>query len=128
MQPTFSGRAREARCRDGKRPQAFWDYQAPIPEPDDCSYKPAALWAAGLLTLEERQQLQASWRAAFEEAQVRDFCVVVAPGELLKGEVARQAWYRNYGIPKTLVRRWTRERRRRDKTIRELETAPVPAQ
>jgi len=117
-----------ARCRDGRRPRAWWDYEAPIPEPDDCRYRQAALWAAGLLTLEERHQLQASWRKAFEEAQARDFSCVVAPGEVLKGEAARQAWYRNYGIPRQLLRRWTRERRRRDKTIRELETAPAPAQ
>jgi len=117
-----------ARCRPGFRPRAFWHYEASVPQPDDCRYREAALWAAGLLTLEERHQLQASWRAAFEEAQARDFCVVVAPGELLKGAAARQAWYRNYGIPRQLVRRWTREHRRRAQLIQELETAPAPAQ
>ena len=73
-----------ARCRDGRRPQAYWDYEAPLPEPDDCSYRQAALWSAGLLSLEERHQLQASWRKAFEEAQPRDFTCVVAPARSSK--------------------------------------------
>jgi hypothetical protein len=52
---------------------------------------------------------------------------VIGPGEILEGDAARRAWYQNCGIPRQLLRMWTKQRRRHDRTIRELETARATA-
>jgi hypothetical protein len=109
-----------ARCRRGRRPEAWWDYEAPIPRPDDFDYQKAALWEANLLTPEERTELEGEWRADFEDAQTPDFWLCVGPGENLSGAAAQRAWYRDRGIPRELVRRWSTARRRRDRAVRKL--------
>jgi len=117
-----------ARCaRYGWRPAAYWDFECSVERPRDPCYDRAALWAAGLLSHEERRQLESGWRKDFEDAQERGFTVIAAPGELLDGEAGRRAWYRNAGIPRQLLRRWIQAHRRADRTIRKL-TALVPAQ
>src|SRR5262249_61192640 len=116
-----------ARCaRFGWRPAGWWDFQSPVSRPRDPCYDRAVLWAAGLLSHEERRLLQSGWRKDFEAAQERGFTGIAAPGAILKGEAARQAWYRNYGIPRQLLRRWTKGGRRRERTIRGPRTAPAP--
>jgi hypothetical protein len=60
-------------CRYGQRPQAWWDYEAPIPYPRDHDYRQAALWEAGLLSDQERKELEAEWREHFEKAQEPGF-------------------------------------------------------
>jgi hypothetical protein len=72
--------------------------------------------------------LESGWRKDFEDAQEHGFTCVIAPGEILTGVAARVAYFRNAGISKTAALAVDPGRRRRDKTIRELETAPVPAQ
>ena len=110
-----------ARCRHGRRPEAWWDFEAPIARPDDFDYEKAQLWEANLLTPEERAELEAEWREDFEAAQTPDFWLCVGPGEHLTGAVARHAHYRDRGIPRALIKRWSAERRRRAKTIHEPE-------
>jgi hypothetical protein len=108
-----------ARCRRGQRPQAWWDYECPIPRPDVYEYQKAALWEAGLLTPEERVELEGEWRAEFEQAQAPDFWLCFG-GENLSGAAARRAWYRDRGIPRELVRRWGAARRRRERAVHKL--------
>jgi hypothetical protein len=115
-------------CRGGKRPSGWWDYECPIPYPRDRDYAEAALYEAELLTEGEVAELTAHWRKEFERAQDPRFmhCIGHAkPGDTfatwLKGAAARRAHYRWAGIPRDLLKRWMRERRRRSRTIRELE-------
>jgi hypothetical protein len=126
-------------CHSGQRPAGWWDYESPIARPRNRSYREAALYEAGLLTDGEVDELVATWREQFERAQAPGFmfCVGFAkPGDRvatwLEGKAARRAHYRWAGIPRELLKRWTRERRRRSKTIRQLEKTaaaeqPVPA-
>jgi hypothetical protein len=119
------------RC-PGWRPQAWWDYEAPIAKPRDLEYHKAALWDAGLLSPQEIAVLEKDWRARFENAQRPDFqhcighdskqhCAVWA-----KGIQAKRAHYRWAGIPNALIEKWTAEYKRRSKTIRKL-AKPAPA-
>jgi hypothetical protein len=85
------------------------------------------LWEAGLLTDEERIELEQAWRECFEQAQQPGFqhCIGHAkPADTfatwLKGAAAKRAHYKWAGIPRELLRRWTEERRRRSETIRKL--------
>jgi hypothetical protein len=118
-----------ARCaRYGWRPAGFWDYECSVERPRDPCFDRAILWAAGLLSREERRGLEAGWRKDFEEAQEPDFTIVIAPGEILRGQAAQTEHFRNAGIPRQLLSRWVQARRRRARIIGQLETAPAPAQ
>jgi hypothetical protein len=115
------------RCRHGWRPAAWWDFEAPFKRPRDHEYEKAVLWEAGLLSDEERAELEQAWREYFEQAQQPGFqyCIGHAtPGDTfatwIKGRAARHAQYRWAGIPRELLRRWTEERQRRSKPIRKL--------
>jgi hypothetical protein len=119
-------------CSHGQRPAGWWDFESPVPRPRDRDYAAATLFEAGLLTESEIAELTATWRRDFERAQDLRFafCVGFArPGDLvsswLKGAPARKQLYRWSGIPKALVRKWTRERRRRQRTNSELEETAV---
>ena len=121
-------RLMSAWAKHGKRPWGWWRYESPVPYPRDRDYAEAALWENGLLTSTEATVLTAEWRQAFERAAGDPrfmFCVGFArPGDLvatwLAGKAARKAHYRWAGIPRDLLKRWTREHRRRGKTIRKL--------
>jgi hypothetical protein len=120
-------------CRGGQRPAGWWEFESPIPYPGR-DYAQAALYEAELLTEREVAELTAMWRRDFERAQDPRFtyCVGFAkPGDTtaswLEGAPARHALYWWSGIPRDLLKRWTREWRRRDRTIRKLETAEHPA-
>jgi hypothetical protein len=117
-------------CRWGKRPAAWWDYECPIRRPRDHDYEEAALFEAGLLTETEVAELTKLWRERFEQAQRPDFAYCIGhanPGDTfaswLHGEPAKRAHLKWAGVPRSLIRKWTAQRRRRGKTIRELETA-----
>jgi len=117
-------------CSGGMRPAGWWSFESPVPRPRDRDYAQAALYEAELLTEREISELMSRWRRDFERAQDPGFtyCVGFAkPGNTtatwIQGDAARKALYQWSGIPKALLRKWTAERRRRDKTIRKLETA-----
>ncbi len=119
-----------ARCNEGWRPAAWWDYESPIPRPRDHDYEKATLWRAGLLSDTEAAKLVARWREDFAKAQEPGFqhCIGHAKeGDTFatwwSGAKARRAHFRWAGIPPELVREWTSERRRRAKTIRRLGAA-----
>lgn len=114
-----------ARCRHGFRCDAWWTFEAPIARPSDNDYERAALWEAGLLSDEERAELEDEWREEFELAQAPNFMCCIGPSKLLVGPAARRAALRSAGIPHALIKCWSAARRRRAKTIRKL-AAPEP--
>jgi hypothetical protein len=120
-------------CNGGQRPAGWWEFESPIPYPGR-DYGEAALWENGLLTSTEVTELTARWRRDFERAQDPGFtyCVGFAkPGDTvatwIQGKAARKALYRWSGIPKALLRKWTAERRRRSKAIRQLVETAEPS-
>jgi hypothetical protein len=130
-------RAAWQRCRNqmmatdryGKRPAAWWDYDAPAPRPEEG--EEAVLYEHQLLDEQETAELAAFWRHEFER--------VFAPGwpghcighkrstdtfaTWIEGARGRQAHWRWAGIPQKIIKEWLTERRRRDKAIRKLKTA-----
>jgi hypothetical protein len=117
-------------CNAGQRPAGWWDYECPITRPRDRDYAEAALYEAGLLTEGEVVELMARWREDFERAQDPQFtyCVgFVSPSDpgatWLHGEPAKRAHLKWAGVPRSLIRKWNAERKRRGKIVRELETA-----
>jgi hypothetical protein len=120
-----------ATYRHGRRPMAWWRFEAgDLRYPGDETER-STLYQAGLLTEEEQRELLAWWRQEFEKAQAPAFWLCLGPGRALKGVPARRAHYKWADIPRELLLRWMRERRRQDKTIRKLEAAatrcPLPA-
>jgi len=105
----------------GRRPIAWWEFEAPIPWPSYDNQE-AALFEVGLLSDAERNALLAEWRRQFERAQEPGFVHCIGhlrPSDTfaswLKGAAAKRAHYAWAGIPRSLVREWTAARRRRDK-------------
>jgi hypothetical protein len=111
-----------AKERPGRRPDAWWDYEAPFRRPDVYEREPARLYEAGLLGEEEKVELIAFWRHEFHSAQQPDFFICCGPGDFRHGAAARRAAYEDAGIPRELVRQWTAAHQRRAKTIRKLQT------
>ena len=105
----------------GKRPMAWWQYEAPIPWPG-LDRQASTLYAAGLLAESEKAELEADWRAEFDRAQEEGFWLCLGPGEQLEGAAARRAHYRWADIPRILIKRWTAERTRQTQTIHSMAT------
>jgi hypothetical protein len=104
----------------GRRPQAWWDYDSPIPWPG-YERERSALWRAGALTEDERVELEAAWRHHFERSHAPGFSVCMGPGKILSGDRARRAHFRHHDIPRELIKQWSAERRRNAVTIRQLQ-------
>jgi hypothetical protein len=111
--------------RSGRRPWAWWALESAISFPG-YDRERAVLFEAELLGEEERAELEAEWRQAFEKAQAPDFWLCLGPGRHLYGAPARRRHYRWADIPRSLLKEWTAERRRRGKTIRNLEPSSQP--
>jgi hypothetical protein len=99
-------------CRYGKRPAAWWNYEAPFAPPADRHLKPAMLFASKLLPPREAKQLHDYWRARYEQAYENGegFVHCLGPDEWLHGDAARRAHFRMYGILPALVEQWEQER------------------
>jgi hypothetical protein len=80
----------------GRRPLAWYEFEADFDRP---SYdrERSTLWRLGVLTPEERIELELQWRAEFETAQEKD-------------ARARREHYVWHDIPHELVAEWTTER------------------
>src|SRR5262245_18104272 len=52
-------------AHNGRRPQAWWAFEAPFKYPG-FNLERSTLWAAGLLDKAEARQLEAHWRVEFE--------------------------------------------------------------
>ena len=99
-------------ARGGRRPMAWWEFEAAISYPG-YGLERSVLWRANLLNADEKVTLEREWKAEFETAQAPDFTVNEGGGELLKGDCARAAHYAHHDIPRELVKRWTAAARRR---------------
>jgi len=105
--------------RRGRRPMAWWTYEAPFAYPG-FDRETVVLYEAGLLGETELAELTAEWRRQFERAQEPGFehCIGSAkPGDTfatwLEGRAAKRAHYRWAHISPTLVKLYSADYRRR---------------
>jgi hypothetical protein len=94
----------------GRRPLAWWAFEAPLEHPG-CDRERSTLYEAGLLGEEERTELLTYWREQFDRAHGPDFFVCMGPGKILDGAAARCAHFEWADIPRALVEAWGAERR-----------------
>jgi hypothetical protein len=87
----------------GRRPAAFYEFEWDGDRPP-YDQERSALWRAGVLTEQEKVELEAGWWAALDA---------------VKGKSAqeRRGAYAQHDIPRELIKVWTAERRRRSKTV-----------
>jgi hypothetical protein len=123
-----------ARAVAGRRPEEWWEYEAPIPRPRDSEDEAPVLYEAGLLSAAEIAELMPRWREHYDKANKPDFCFCIGhakPGDTfaswLEGAAARRAHYRWSGIPREIIKKWDAERVRRARAIRKLKRASAEA-
>jgi hypothetical protein len=92
-------------AKNGRRPQGWWQFEAPFPRPDyECER--STLYEAGLLGEEEKAELEAWWREQFERTYEPHFFFCDGPGSFFRGAVARRKHFEWADIPRKLVREW----------------------
>jgi hypothetical protein len=96
----------------GRRPMAWWWFEAPLPYPG-FDNETVALLEAGLLSEDEKAEIVGRWRREFERAQAPDLMYMNEPGVVLTSRAAQRALYEDAGIPPALLRQWTAEWKRR---------------
>ena len=104
-------------ARHGRRPQAWWQFDAPPELVYDFETEKSSLFEAGLLTEPERDALLVFWRSEFERCHQPDFVYCEGPGQFWRGAPAREAHMRWCDCPASLIRQWTRERRNAPKAV-----------
>jgi hypothetical protein len=85
---------------NGRRPQAWWKFEAPFKYPG-FNRERSALWEANLLGAAEARELERSWRSAFDES--------LAPGFTFRGHNGREAHLQYLvfcDVPPDLAERW----------------------
>jgi len=96
--------------RSGRRPAAFYEFVWDGPRPSYYTEK-SVLWRAGVLSEEERIEVETEWAMEFERTFKPDFFFHDGR-EVLHGVAARRAHYRWADIPDELIEAWEREGRR----------------
>src|SRR5262245_17524860 len=91
--------------RHGRRPMAWWCFEAGIPWPGR-DRQQSVLFEAGVLAEDEAAELVVWWRQQFERAQHPDFSHCEGPGRFFSGEAARVRHYAWADIPASLVKEW----------------------
>jgi hypothetical protein len=87
-------------AHNGRRPQAWWKFEAPFKYPG-FNLERSTLWAAGLLEAKEARALEADWREEFDRS--------LAPGFTfrgLSGWEAHIAYLVFHDIPAALAEAW----------------------
>jgi hypothetical protein len=84
----------------GRRPMAWWKFEAPFKYPG-FNLERSTLWAAGLLGAAEARTLEASWREEFNRSLAPDFTF-----NGLKGRAAHIANLVFHDVPVALAERW----------------------
>lgn len=82
----------------GRRPAAFYEFEFDGVRPSYATER-STLWRIGLLSAEERSELEAEWAQAFAQARGMD-------------ARERREHYEHHDIPSELVTAWTATRRR----------------
>jgi len=105
----------------GRRPAGFYEFEWEGSRPA-YDVERSTLWRAGVLSAEEKAELEREWRCGFETAQTPDFSMNTGC-EILTGARAQTAHYRWADVPAELVQRWTAEHKRRRRRGAPLEEA-----
>jgi len=92
----------------GRRPLAWWCFEAPDDLDYDYASEQSTLYEAGLLSEIEEAELVARWKYDFDRACRPGFFLCMGPGRFLEGEEAREAHYRWADIPAALIEQWRR--------------------
>jgi hypothetical protein len=106
------GRLMELFARNGRRPWAWWIYEAGRPHPGD--RQASTLYEMEQLAGEELEECLGFWRAQFDRSFDRDFFYTERPGQFCTGWQARERHFEWADIPPVLLAEW-------------LAAAPVPA-
>jgi hypothetical protein len=113
------------RYRRGRRPMAWWRFEAGDLRYPGYDRERSVLYASGHLDEDEAAALVTQWREEFEKAQAPDFWLCTGPGTLLHGSAARRAHYRWADIPHVLLMKWRSQRRRRPVVEPQVEGCPT---
>ena|SRR5262249_22003225 len=89
----------------GRRPQAWWKYESPIPWPG-FNLERSTLWAAGLLSADEARQLEKNWHEEFNCSLAPGFAFHDGPRGILTGWEAHIAHLVFNDTPAILAERW----------------------
>jgi hypothetical protein len=111
----------------GRRPAAWYAFEAPSGLRREYDREQSTLYEAGLLSEAERTELLTFWREEFDRANGPNFFFCEGPGRIFQGPVARKKHWEWADIPRTLLMKWTRGRRRAARTIRKLEAEATEA-
>ena len=112
-------------AKGGRRPQGWWYYEAPergLRYPGS-EYERSVLWEAGVLTEQERAELEREWRCQWDRCwdEQRDFFYCAGPDKIYHGDEARVRHLAWADVPPALVDLWLAERERRGRVVRELQ-------
>ena len=99
---------------NGRRPAAWYEFEAPPDLHDDYDRERSQLYERGLLGIDEAARVQAEWRQEFDRAQTR-----------FRTDAERRRYYCEIDLPDSLRKEWEAERRRRRKTVRARKDPPA---
>src|SRR5262249_48691660 len=112
----FSNRDRlmQLWAKGGRRPMGVWGYEAcemGLRYPT-YAYERSVLWEAGVLTEQERVELEREWRREWKHCwdEQRDFFHCAGPSKIYNGDEARVRHLAWADVPPELVYRWLEER------------------
>ena len=83
----------------GRRPMAWWNFEAGDLEHPGYFRERSVLWRAGVLSQQERTELEHQWKVEFDAARGMD-------------ARARREHLKHHDVPDELVEAWTAARRR----------------
>jgi hypothetical protein len=103
----------------GRRCLGWWEFECPPGLKFDYDRERSDLWRAGILSADERAELELEWHQAFEWAHSQGF-----------DAIRRRRHFDWADIPRELRKRWRAQRRRsaRGEAVQDLASpaAPVP--
>jgi hypothetical protein len=112
-----------AHYRRGRRPMAWWRFEAGDLRYPGYDRERSVLYEAGLLGDAELRELVSEWRRQFLRTYEPNFFFTDSPDRILRGAAARQAHFDWADIPDKLIEQWTEERRHRPAVAEQVEGA-----
>jgi hypothetical protein len=89
----------------GRRPLAWWKFEAKIPWPG-FNRERSTLWEANLLGATERRQLEHDWHSEFVQSLAPNFTFRERDGHYLHGHEAHIANLVFHDVPAALAEQW----------------------